>query len=579
LSKDELSELLKELISDQVFLKTYKTDISIHDWVQHFDQNFDGLIDFKEFVDGCFSTDMSFFGDQSDPTPNAINVLEIDDDDEIIIESSFGDFVFLPKYGNTSITKILSKEVIFKVEQVKRCPGFKFKHNNRYLSVNNGNDQFFIQTNENKETSIKFDDKFLSSDEFGTLSFSTVDNGKNTKWKIKKIESKHKSITEQKESEVSSQQKDLEESFMNGDYKECFKICQKNSGAIFQAYLGLLYFNGLGCSKDYSKAMKYFEESKEIPFSLTFLGDILLSGLNVEKNYDLAYHYFVQSKIGANVNNANYMIGYMFFEEQNFSQAIEYFKIASKNDHMESLHMLKKIYSDGLGIEKDLHKAHEIQEHIELIKHHQPENSTSISKKEKQIIEDTKKMEAISNVSSKNLEDIIKKMEKLEKNQIDMKVTLDEHENRLGFIENKLEEFENQIETIKETMKKQNEERKKFEENIDAIIADLEEKVKKVDAIDDIKNDLSILMQEREQIQKIKKELEYIESVPELKGFNDRVQSKLTEVFLASKVISSGSVKRKETAGEMAIQMATNMFSSVCFVVAKGGMKTVLNVS
>eukprot|EP01080_Neovahlkampfia_damariscottae_P008752 gene8752-700_t len=584
LSRDELKPLLEELLEEEVFLKNMKKNISLSDWIDHFDENGDGLIDFKEFSDGLFSTDINLLNEDVLTSEFfALENGEVEDGYSIILESSFGHFIFLPKYGKTSLTTIKSKEVVFQVEKNQRSNAIKLKKNNRYMSMNDGTDEFFLERIGNF-FHIRFDDKLLSANEVGFFNFEMEDVTDRTKWKIIKIKDENNMIKEKIDPGISKEQKLFEDYFFDGRYQNCFEICETNlqTSSIFSAYLGVLYFNGYGCEKNYSKAKEYFEKSMdEVPLAATFLGEIYFSGLDEEKNMDLAYQYFLKSKVGGNVNNANYMIGHLFFEEENYKKSIEYFTIASKNDHVDSLLMLKKMYSEGIGTKKDSQMADDIDETIKSLSQSKKElNSISVNK----FKEEVKTMEKIvskCSMSANNYKEIIdnmnKKIHQLEENHQRLKLQVDDHENRLGYMESKIEEFQSQIHSIKKKMKKQKESRIEFEKNISTIIEDLQSKMSKIDAIDDIQNDLKILLSEREEMKKKKEIMDFIENTPELKAFHDRVQSKLTEVFLAAKVISSGSVERKQTSGEFAIQMVTETFSSVCFVLGKGALKTIAN--
>ena len=92
--------------------------------------------------------------------------------------------------------------------------------------------------------------------------------------------------------------------------------------------MGVLYMNGLGVAKDYSKAAECFRQSGEKgkPNAYTKLGSLYFSG-----DYGL---------------------------DRDSIRAIELWQEAAKLKDVEGMFMLGLCYKDGIGVPKDLNKAY-----------------------------------------------------------------------------------------------------------------------------------------------------------------------------------------------------------------------------
>ena len=157
-----------------------------------------------------------------------------------------------------------------------------------------------------------------------------------------------------------SDQDDFDKSF------KCYKRCFEEHSDIYAAYkLGIQYYLGRGCTQDKTKAEECFAVAVNDGWDADdFIWDIV----NVyyeNEDYEKSIKYlelFINSNscYGDDLGNAQFLTGLFYTKEsvvQDFTKAIEYFKLALKNGIVSSALELGKIYYEGKGVKQDKKQA------------------------------------------------------------------------------------------------------------------------------------------------------------------------------------------------------------------------------
>lgn len=142
--------------------------------------------------------------------------------------------------------------------------------------------------------------------------------------------------------------------------KRCFEkaASKENGNAIYN--LGLMYYRGLGVEKNPIKAVEYIERAadKNIYNAIYDLGALYYNGeAGVEKDYQKAEFYFKKLPEDNKFNKANYFLGTIYLNNNDFGKAKQYFELAIKQGNINAPSVLGAIYERGIGVVKDLNKA------------------------------------------------------------------------------------------------------------------------------------------------------------------------------------------------------------------------------
>lgn len=168
--------------------------------------------------------------------------------------------------------------------------------------------------------------------------------------------------------------------------KEYYKLAASLGNKKANLNLADIFFNGYGTKVDYKKAKSYYEKaSKDEPLANFGLGEIYFHGFETKKDMQKAvYHYekaatansfeaikrlsFIYYKFGhfqkAKKNflllknfgfkGSEFYLGNIFYFEENYEAAIEFFEYALKNGYKEANLYLGNIFYFGNGVKKDL---------------------------------------------------------------------------------------------------------------------------------------------------------------------------------------------------------------------------------
>ena len=102
------------------------------------------------------------------------------------------------------------------------------------------------------------------------------------------------------------------ESFSEGDYEASFRIFSQRAAtgdSEANNYLGMHYYLGVGVTRDFVRAAKFFEAAAlaELPDAQRNLGVMYLRGLGVEQDYHQAYGWFFAAHGGGNASAGEYL--------------------------------------------------------------------------------------------------------------------------------------------------------------------------------------------------------------------------------------------------------------------------------
>lgn len=137
-----------------------------------------------------------------------------------------------------------------------------------------------------------------------------------------------------------------------------------NEGNLYWSYVYSTFLrDGIGVEINSVSQFNYLEGPALAGFSPAQkeLGDMYLSGVGVSKNYKTAEKFYSQAAENANVS-AQKELALMYYsdsyEMQDYKEAIKWFDEAAKSNELSSLNYLGYMYDKGVGVEQDYNKAY-----------------------------------------------------------------------------------------------------------------------------------------------------------------------------------------------------------------------------
>lgn len=134
-------------------------------------------------------------------------------------------------------------------------------------------------------------------------------------------------------------------------------------------YMGYYYYYGSDYLldkeshkvKDIHKAISCFEKAgSDNPKALLFLGNIYHYDMHISRDYLKALYYYERASNLGNIE-ALFELGNLYNEDnynnKNFLQSLHYYEQAAKENHPKSNYLLGKFYFTGNGVEKDINKS------------------------------------------------------------------------------------------------------------------------------------------------------------------------------------------------------------------------------
>ena len=155
--------------------------------------------------------------------------------------------------------------------------------------------------------------------------------------------------------------------YNTGRYKSAFEHFSeyaKMGNATAQYYLGEMYRNGLGVSRDYAKAVEWYRKSAEQGNSKAqyYLGYMYEYGLGVSQDYAKAVEWYRKSAEQGNAA-AQGQLGYMYEKgegvSQDYAKAVEWYRKSAEQGDADAQYNLGRMYENGKGVSQDYAKAME----------------------------------------------------------------------------------------------------------------------------------------------------------------------------------------------------------------------------
>ncbi|WP_319498762.1 tetratricopeptide repeat protein [uncultured Cohaesibacter sp.] len=140
---------------------------------------------------------------------------------------------------------------------------------------------------------------------------------------------------------------------------ELYKKAYANNEQRAAEQLARLYMEGgEGITVDYAAAKDWAQKAIDAGESrgLLYLGKIWMEGLGVTKNLDKALSYFQQANEAGDMKAGRY-VGLIMAEQGNDAAAAEWFKKAAEAGDITSQYYLGRAYQTGKGVEQDFAAA------------------------------------------------------------------------------------------------------------------------------------------------------------------------------------------------------------------------------
>ena len=158
------------------------------------------------------------------------------------------------------------------------------------------------------------------------------------------------------------------EAYNRGDYATAFEELlpvAKRGDSNAQNQIGYLYSRGLGVSRDYTEAEKWFRKAAEQgdPAAQSNLGYAFYGGQGVARNFEEAAEWLRKSaeQDGVNSVKAQALLGHLYVNGQGVPQddqrAAKWLRKAAHRGHAQAQSELGVMYLNGKGVSKDGEKA------------------------------------------------------------------------------------------------------------------------------------------------------------------------------------------------------------------------------
>ena len=143
---------------------------------------------------------------------------------------------------------------------------------------------------------------------------------------------------------------------------EHFSEYAKMGNATAQYYLGKMYYNGEGVSKDYAIAVEWYRKSAEQgnADAQCSLGYMYTFSKGVSSDYTKAVEWFRKSAEQGNAIGQNWL-GDAYRDgrgvSQDYAKAVEWYRKAAEQGYVYAQYYLGRMYRDGSGVSQDYAKA------------------------------------------------------------------------------------------------------------------------------------------------------------------------------------------------------------------------------
>ena len=145
----------------------------------------------------------------------------------------------------------------------------------------------------------------------------------------------------------------IENKDFDNAYKNLIKAIEANEYEA-ASILAMFYMKGLNGSVDIDKGLEmlYLGEKHNDFKSLSALGDLYYNGKYVDKDLDKAKEYYEAAFKGSEPHSIG-MLGLFYFNEENYVEAVNYFKSGVVYYDQNSMYYLGVCAYNGLGMDKD----------------------------------------------------------------------------------------------------------------------------------------------------------------------------------------------------------------------------------
>ena len=144
-----------------------------------------------------------------------------------------------------------------------------------------------------------------------------------------------------------------------GQFKLKQVLQDANAGDISAcAYLGKMYYDGIGVAQNYNEAFKWFQKAADngIADACAYLGKMYYEGTGVTQNYNEAFKWY-QKAADNGVTGVYTWLGGMYYNgqgvAQNYEEAFKWFQKSANNGVVNAYHWLGSMYDEGKGCVKN----------------------------------------------------------------------------------------------------------------------------------------------------------------------------------------------------------------------------------
>lgn len=154
------------------------------------------------------------------------------------------------------------------------------------------------------------------------------------------------------------------ECFNNKEFDKALELYEKaieNKEYDVCSIIGMMYLTGYGVSQNTDKGLEYLfiGDKHDDPQSISALADYYYSGKYLNQDLDKAKAYYNRASLLLEPH-ATGMLGLFLFNEEKYSEAVDYFKSGTMYYDTNSMYYLAKCAYNGLGMNQDYILAFEI---------------------------------------------------------------------------------------------------------------------------------------------------------------------------------------------------------------------------
>ena len=145
------------------------------------------------------------------------------------------------------------------------------------------------------------------------------------------------------------------------NYERAFEYFSKaadNDYIIAMFYLGSMYESGKGIEQDYAKSFEWYKKAADEGdfYAMGKIAYDYAEGLGVWQNFGEAVFWYEKAIDGGN-KYAIAELGELYYENEYFTKALKYYKLAAENGNAEYMNRVGVMYASGKGVTPDDYEA------------------------------------------------------------------------------------------------------------------------------------------------------------------------------------------------------------------------------